>query len=150
MTEPTKRGEHDSGELTIRDVSEIMAKQDVAMVGTHHGDDVAVRPMSNNRDVEFDGDTFFFTTDDTLTVADIRDNPRVSVSYQDVDEDRFIAMTGEAHLHTEREMLEKHWQPHMSQWFEDGLDTDGLTLIAIRADRVHYWVGRTEGELVLD
>lgn len=150
MTQPTKRGEHDSGELTIRDVSAIMAKQDVAMVGTRHGDDVAVRPMSNNRDVEFDGDTYFFTTDDTLTVADIKADPRVSVSYQDVDDDRFIAMTGEATLHTERSQLEAHWQKHMSQWFEGGLDTEGLTLIAVRADRVHYWVGRTEGELVLD
>ena len=150
MSEPTKRGEHDdSGDLSIKDIAKIMRKQDIAMFATRHGDDVAVRPMSNNQDVEFDGDTYFFTTDDTLTVADIKAHPRVSCNYRDVDEDQFIALSGEATLHTDRDLQEKHWQEHMSQWFEDGLDTDGLTLIKVHAERVHYWVGRKEGELTL-
>ena len=150
MADTHKRGEHDKSEMSIKDISKIMAKQDIAMLGTRHGDDQAVRPMSNNRDVEFDGDTYFFTTDDTTTVADIKAHPRVSVSYADAEDDVFIAMTGTATLHTDRETQEKHWKPALEQWFEDGLDTEGLTLIRVNAERVHHWCGRDENELVLD
>ena len=150
MSEPTKRGEHTAGGMSIEDISTVMRKQDIAMLGTRHGDDQAVRPMSNNRDVDFDGDTYFFTTDDTTTVADIKAHPRVSVSYADADDDVFIAMTGTATLHTDRDTQKKHWKPELEQWFEGGLDTPGLTLIRVDADRVHHWCGRSEGELVLD
>ena len=132
--------------MTLKDVAKIMRKQDIAMLSTRHGDDTATRPMSNNRDVEFDGDTYFFTTDDTTTVADIRKHARVGLSYQDTEDDLFIAMTGEASLHTDKDLLKKHWKDSLEAWFEDGLETDGLTLIKVDADRVHYWKSRDEGE----
>ena len=146
----TTTQQSDDSKLTIKDLSKIMAKQDIAMLATRHGDDIATRPMSNNRDVEFDGDTYFFTTADTTTVEDIKADPRVSVSYQSNEDDTYIAMTGRATLHTDRDLQEKHWKEQLSNWFEDGLDTDGLTLIKVHAERVHHWCGRSENELVLD
>ncbi|MGB3457528.1 MAG: pyridoxamine 5'-phosphate oxidase family protein [Litorimonas sp.] len=138
-----------SDTLSIEKLSEIMARQDKAMLVTRHGDDSAVRPMSNNREVDDDGDTFFFTHGDTTTVADIKDHERVSVSYQDTDDDTYIALSGPAKLHTDRATLEKHWKESLKDWFEDDLDTDGLTLIEVNAERVHYWIGRDSGELTL-
>lgn len=136
-----------SQDLTIKELSKMMAKQDIAMLITRHGDDSAVRPMSNNKDVEFDGDTFFFSSGDSTSISDIKSHSRVSVTYQDTEDDIFIALTGTAKLHTDKDILKKHWKEALSAWFEDGLDTDGLTLIEINADRVHYWLGRDEGEL---
>ncbi|MGB6230925.1 MAG: pyridoxamine 5'-phosphate oxidase family protein [Litorimonas sp.] len=136
-------------DMTIADIAKTMAKIDKAMLVTRHGDDSAARPMSNNKDVEFDGDTYFFTTADTTTVEDIKAHDRVSVTYQDTDEDTYIALSGTAKLHTARETLEKHWKDELDAWFDNGLDTDGLTLIAVNADRVHYWIGREGGEIVL-
>ncbi|WP_298913901.1 pyridoxamine 5'-phosphate oxidase family protein [uncultured Algimonas sp.] len=135
--------------LSIEKLSKMMAKQDIAMLVTRHGDDSAVRPMSNNREVEFDGDTHFFTRADTTTVDDIKAHDRVSVTYQDTEDDTFIVLTGTASLHTDRDTLEEHWKDELSNWFEDGLETDGLTLVRVDADRVHYWIGRKEGELTL-
>ena len=137
-------------DLTIKDLSKTMRRMDIAMLSTRHGDDIAVRPMSNNRDVDFDGDTYFFTTDDTTTVGDIRKDARVGVSYQDDAEDCYIALQGEASLHTDRATQEKHWKPELEKWFENGLDTDGLTLIKVDAKRAHYWKGRKESEIVID
>ena len=135
--------------MDIKALAKVMRAQDIAMLSTRHGDDTATRPMSNNRDVEFDGDTYFFTTRDTTTVADIEAHPRVGVSYQDTDSDTFISLQGEAALHTDRDTLAKHWKPELARWFEDGLDTKGLTLIAVRAERAHYWREREEGEIVM-
>ena len=140
----------DAKSFTVKDISKMMAKQDLAMLITRHGDDSAVRPMSNNRDVEFDGDTFFFSTADTLTVQDIKDHKRVTVSYQDTDDGLFMSMSGAASLHTDQKMLKEHWKDNLEKWFEDGLDTEGLTLIEVNADRIHYWSGRDEGEITLD
>ena len=137
-------------DMTIKDLSQKMRAQDIAMLCTRHDDDIAVRPMSNNRDVDFDGDTWFFTHGDTTTVADIAQDARVCVSYQDDEEGCYIALQGEASLHTDRETLEKHWKEEIAQWFEDGLDTEGLTLIRVDAARAHYWKGREEGEIVID
>ena len=146
----TTTQQSDDDKLSIKDLSRIMRKQDIAMLSTLHKGKVAVRPMSNNRDVDFDGDTYFFTTSDTTTVEDIKADPNVTVSYQDNDEDTYIALTGEASLHTDRETQEKHWQDKLEQWFEGGLDTEGLTLIKVNATRVHHWCGRSENEMVLD
>lgn len=135
--------------LSIEKLSKMMAKQDIAMLVTRHGDDSAVRPMSNNREVEFDGDTHFFTTADTTTVEDIKKHDRVSVTYQDTDDDIFIALTGTAKLHTDHDVLRKHWKDQLENWFENGIETKGLTLVEVNAERVHYWIGRKEGELTL-
>jgi len=137
-------------DLTIKDLAKTMRKMDIAMLATHHGDDIAVRPMSNNRDVDFDGDTYFFTNGDTTTVADIKSDARVGVSYQDDESDCYIALTGEASLHTDKDVLKHHWKESLAKWFENGLETDGLTLIKVDASRAHYWKGRKEGEVVID
>lgn len=38
----------------------------------------------------------------------------------------------------------------LNRWFEDGVDTPGLTLIRVRAGRIRWWGGEDgEGELRL-
>ncbi len=34
-------------------------------------------------------------------------------------------------------------------WFEQGIDTPGLVLIKVAAERIHYWDGKDQGELTL-
>ena len=136
-------------DLTIKDLSKSMRKQDIAMLTTKHSGKIATRPMSNNRDVEFDGDTHFFTTADTTTVSDIENDAHVGVSYQDTEDDLYISLQGEAKLHSDKETLEKHWKPELEKWFESGLETEGLTLVEVNATRAHYWKGRKEGEIII-
>ena len=136
--------------MTIKDLSKIMKELDIAMLATKtHGGKLGARPMSNNRDVEFDGDTFFFSRGDTTTIADIKSDPQVGVTYADDRDGIYIALQGEAKLHTDKALLKEHWKPALEKWFEDGLQTDGLTLIEVNATRAHYWKGREEGEIVI-
>ena len=60
-------------DLKLTEISEKMRDIDFAILSTRtEGGAVAGRPMSNNRQVEYDGDRFFFTCDDARTVIDIR------------------------------------------------------------------------------
>ncbi|QDP18988.1 pyridoxamine 5'-phosphate oxidase family protein [Sphingomonas xanthus] len=141
--------------FTLKDVSEKMRDIDFAILSTRtEGGSVAGRPMSNNRNVDFDGDTYFFTCDDARTVADIRRDSNVGVSYQSKSgmlgmKPFFIAMEGRASLVQDKEQFAKHWDKDLDSWFKQGIDTPGLTMVRVEAERIHYWDGYEEGELDL-
>ena len=68
---------------TLSDIAEKMRDLDFCMLSTRtESGAIASRPMSNNRDVDYDGDSWFFTCDDTHMVAEIGADPRVGLSYQ--------------------------------------------------------------------
>ena len=143
-------------DMTLAEISEKMRDIDFAILSTRTEDGaLAGRPMSNNRDVEFDGDSYFFTCDETRTVADIRRDPNVGLAYQAKSgmlglKPFFITLEGRAELSTDKAELREHWTKDLDAWFEQGIDTPGLTLIKVKGKRLHYWDGFDEGELALD
>jgi general stress protein 26 len=143
-------------DLSLKDLSEKMRDIDFAMLSTRTEEGaIAARPMSNNRQVEFDGDTYFFTLDSTRTVADIRREDQVGVAYQDKSgalhlKPFFITIEGRAELIQDKAQFAEHWTKDLDRWFEDGIDTPGLTLIRVEADRLHYWDGYDEAEIPLN
>ena len=142
-------------EMTLEEVSEKMRDIDFAILSTRtEGGSVAGRPMSNNREVEFDGDSFFFTCEDTRTVADIRRDPNVGLGYQSKSgmlhmKPFFLTVEGRASLIEDKSQFAEHWTKDLEAWFKEGIDTPGLTLIKVEAERLHYWDGYEEGELEL-
>lgn len=143
-------------DLTLQDISEKMRDIDFAILSTRTGDGaIAARPMSNNRQVEYDGDNFFFTLQDTGSARDISGDPRVGVAYQGKSgalgmKPFFITIEGSAELIRDKERFADHWTDDLNDWFKDGVDTPGLVLIKVHAQRLHYWDGYHEGEIDLD
>lgn len=143
-------------ERTLSDLAEQMRDIDFCMLTTRsEGGALASRPMSNNREVEFDGDCFFFSHGDTRTVEDISRDPQVGLGYQGKGgmlggKPFFIAAEGRGELIRDKAQFAEHWTKDLDRWFEQGIDTPGLTLIKVRADRLHYWDGGDEGEIVLE
>jgi general stress protein 26 len=71
-------------EWTLDDISGKLRDIDFAMLLTHtESGEIAGRPMSNNRDVEYDGDSYFFTSEQTRTVADIERDRKVERWFED-------------------------------------------------------------------
>ena len=142
-------------QLKLEEVSEKMRDIDFAVLSTRtEGGSVAGRPMSNNRDVEFDGDSYFFTCDDARMVADIRRDPNVGLAYQSKSgmlgmKPFFLTLEGRASLIQDKSKFAEHWTKDLDAWFKDGIDTPGLTMIRVEAERLHYWDGYEEGELEL-
>jgi general stress protein 26 len=141
--------------MTLSEISEKMRDIDFAVLSTRtESGAIAGRPMSNNREVEFDGDSFFFTCDDTRTVADIRRDPHVGLTYQAKSgllgmKPFFLTLEGRASLIEDKGEFAEHWTKDLNEWFKRGIDTPGLTLIRVEAERLHYWDGFNEGELDL-
>jgi general stress protein 26 len=140
---------------TIADLAEKMRDIDFTMLVTRTANGaLAARPMSNNRDVDYDGDSYYFTDQRARMVADIEADPNVGLSFQGTSgilgqRPFFVAVEGVAELIREKRALEPHWNPDLDRWFPDGLDTPGLVMIHVHAARVHYWDGEDEGEIVV-
>ena len=142
-------------DLSLQEISEKMRDIDFAVLSTRtEGGSLAGRPMSNNREVEFDGDSYFFTCDDARTVSDIQRDPNVGLAYQAKSgmlglKPFFLTLEGSASLIKDKARFAEHWNKDLDAWFKQGIDTPGLTLIKVHAERIHYWDGYDEGELDL-
>ena len=134
---------------SLSDLSDKMREIDIAMLMTRtDGGAIAGRPMSNNGDVEYDGDSYYFTMQDARMVGDIEADPTVSLAFQG--EDMFmVAVQGKGEIVRDKEAFDEHWNADLDEWFEDGIDTEGLVMIKVSAERVHYWDGEENGEIRL-
>ena len=143
-------------ERTLQDISEKVRDIDFTVLSTRtQSGAIAGRPMSNNRQVDYDGDSHFFALEDTGTVADIRNDPNVALSYQAKSgvlgmKPFFITVEGRAELIRDKGRFTDHWTKDLDSWFEQGVDTPGLVLIKVVAQRLHYWDGYDEGEIALE
>ena len=143
-------------DLKLSDIAEKMRDIDFTMLSTRTSDGgIAARPMSNNRQVDYDGDSYFFACDDTGTVKDIQNDPNVGLGFQAKSgllnmKPFFITVQGEAELIKDKARFEEHWTKDLDSWFKQGIDTPGLTLIKVHASRLHYWDGYDEGEITLE
>lgn len=141
---------------TLAELAEIMKDIDFAMLSTHtQNGAIASRPMSNNRQVEYDGDNWFFACEDTRLIDDIRANPDVGLGFQGKAgllgmRPLFVSIEGKAELIKDKVQFEAHWTRDLELWFKEGVDTPGLTLIKVHGIRAHYWDGEDQGEIVLD
>ena len=140
---------------TLADLSEKMRDIDFTMLSTQtEGGAIAGRPMSNNREVGYDGDSYYFALDDTRTVQDIARDPQVGLGFQGKAgllgmRPFFVAVEGRGELIRDKAQFAEHWTTDLDRWFEQGIDTPGLVLIKVAATRVHYWDGEDEGELTV-
>ena len=106
-------------ELTLKEISEKMRDIDFAMLSTRtEGGSLAGRPMSNNREVDYDGDSYFFTCDETRTVADILRDPNVALSYQAKSgmlglKPFFITVQGRADAIKDKARFAEHWHKEL-------------------------------------
>ncbi|PZQ19659.1 MAG: pyridoxamine 5'-phosphate oxidase, partial [Sphingopyxis macrogoltabida] len=86
---------------------------------------------------------------------DIANDRRVGLSYQGKAgmlgmRPFFIAVEGDAALIRDKAEFARHWTKDLDRWFQQGVDTPGIVLIRVTAQRVHYWDGEDEGEVTLN
>ena len=142
-------------DMTLDDLSEKMGKIDFGMLSTRtEGGALASRPMSNNGEVAWRGDSFFFTYEAARTIADIERDPEVGLTFTGAvgllgGPPLFIAVEGRAELIRDKARFAEHWNKDLGRWFEQGIDTPDLVMIQVRARRIHYWNGSDEGEVPL-
>lgn len=142
-------------DMTLQDISEKMGGIDIAILSTHtENGQIANRPMSNNGDVTYDGNSYYFTFEEALTVRDISRDPKVALGFAGKSgifssNGLYIAVEGHAELIRDKAAFKEHWVSDLDVWFEQGVDTPNIVLIKVRATRIKYWDGEDEGEIEL-
>jgi len=140
-------------DLTLHDLSKKMAKLDFAMMATRSAAGViTARPMSNNGDVAYRGDSYFFAYQDSRKIADLRSDPRTTLSYTGAagmlgGPPLFVTVEGRAALIEDRQAFADHWTKDLDRYFPEGIDTPGVVMIRVDAERLRYWDGSDEGEI---
>jgi len=143
------------GQMSLQDVAETLRDIDFVMLNTHtEGGQIAARPMSNNREVDYDGDSWFFVDQESRTFTDLERDPKVSLSAQGGKglfgkPPLFIAIEGHAEIIRDRGEFVEHWVSDLERWWPQGVDTPGLALVKVHANRIHYWDGEDQGELTV-
>ncbi|NML64640.1 pyridoxamine 5'-phosphate oxidase family protein [Hymenobacter sp. RP-2-7] len=132
---------------TLKEIAAKMANLDIALLTTRTSrGQLTSRPMSNNGDVEYDGNSYYFTFEKSRTVQDITEDAHVNLGFSGA-KGLYISITGAASLIRQKAILQQHWVPSLNQWFPEGVDTPGVVLVHVKAQRIKYWQGEDEGEL---
>src|SRR5689334_17802807 len=92
------------GRDAIPEIAQLLREIDTCMLASR-GDDgeLHARPMSNNRQVEWDGDSWFFAPADGRLAAELRGDPAVITTYRADDRFAFVALSGRAEIVTDAE-----------------------------------------------
>jgi len=131
-------------------IADVMKDVDICMMTTVSTDGrLHNRPMSNNKDVEWDGKTWFFAYADSSQVQEIERNPNVNLGYSRPDKIIFVSLTGSGAIVRDDLQKKKHWHKELKMWFPNGPEDDKVVLICVDAQYVYYWSKKGDGGLEL-
>ncbi len=96
------------------------------------------RPMYTQQ-VEFGGELWFFTSDDSGKVAEIETDSDVNLAYAEPKDSRYVSVSGKAEIIHDRAKIEELWNPALNAWFKDGKDDPHVALLRVTVTEAEYW-----------
>lgn len=116
---------------------------------------IAARPMSNNTQVDYNGDHWFFSKDTSRTCSDIQRDPAVTLTYHGSagvlgvvgKPGPMVVIQGSAEVVRDKEVFRAHWVPELEFWFENGIDDPQMVMFRVRASRINFWDGMETEEI---
>ncbi|NJL61931.1 MAG: pyridoxamine 5'-phosphate oxidase family protein [Methylacidiphilales bacterium] len=131
---------NDSNSENLKKIREMIKDIDYAMLTTIDSEGkLHSRPMATNKEVEFDGDVWFFTYASSLKVDEINRHHEVNVSYAAPNKQSYISLSGVAELVRDRSKLEELWQPQLKAWFPKEIDEPDIALLKVNVEKAEYW-----------
>ena len=122
-------------------IAALLRRLDICMLTTRseegglHG-----RPMSNNGDVEYDGDSWFFAEEGSRKVVEIDADARVELAFIDTAGATWINLEGDATVvRDDPDRKRTLWMDDLKRWFENGPDDPGVVLIKVSARHIDAW-----------
>jgi general stress protein 26 len=129
-----------SNSENLKKIREMIKDIDYAMLTTIDSEGkLHSRPMATNKEVEFDGDVWFFTYASSLKVDEVNRHHEVNVSYAAPNKQSYVSLTGVAELVRDRSKLEELWQPQLKAWFPKELNEPDIALLKVNVEKAEYW-----------
>jgi general stress protein 26 len=128
----------DTRQESVEKLKSLIEGIDFCMLTTIDGGYLRSRPMST-QEFEYDGDLWFFTSDNTHKVEEIAKDNRVNVSYSKPGDDTYVSVSGRTEVVKDREKIEEYWSPVLKAWFPEGKDDPHLCLLRVSVEQAEYW-----------
>ena len=96
------------------------------------------RPMAY-RQVDSDGDLWFFSKRGSRKAKEIEADPAVLISFADPKAQHFVSITGQAEIIADRAVVREKWSEIYRAWFPGGPGDEDVVAIRIHAERAEYW-----------
>ena len=123
---------------SIEKIRELAHGIDFCMLTTIDSGHLRSRPMST-QEMDFDGELWFFTSDDTHKVTEIEKDNRVNLAYSKPDDNVYLSISGRAEVVKDRAKIEELWSPVLKAWFPEGKDDPTLCLLKVSVEQAEYW-----------
>ncbi|MES2207613.1 MAG: pyridoxamine 5'-phosphate oxidase family protein [Pseudomonadota bacterium] len=96
------------------------------------------RPMANH-EIDKNGDIWFFTSKDSTIAANISANPHVSLGYSSPEDGNYVAITGNAYLVDDHEIIVQKWTSDVQAWFPQGVNDPDIVLVRVHPINGQFW-----------
>ena len=131
----------------IGQIAELLRSIDICMFTTTAEDgELTSRPMSNNREVEWDGDSYFFAPTEGRLVTQLKADPTATTTYRAEKDWTFVALAGKASVEDDPELKKRYWLDELEQWFPNGPEDPGVSLVKFSATSARWWTKDGDGE----
>ncbi len=136
----------------LASVAKLLKQLDICMLTTRAANgDLHGRPMSNNGEVEFDGDSWFFSFEDSRKVREIDADALTEMAFIDTQNGTWVNVEGEATVVRDDPKRKRElWQEDLERWFSEGPDDPNVVLIKVRASHIDAWAGEHEYSFDVD
>lgn len=106
----------------------------------HANGHMHARPMTTqNTRLDEDRVLWLFMSRKSETAADIAALPSVCMSFADPGSDRYVSLSGSAHISEDRAKKEALWSPLTKAWFPAGVEDPDLLLVRLDIAHADYW-----------
>jgi general stress protein 26 len=96
------------------------------------------RPMLSQKQ-EFDGTLWYFCHLIDDKVKEIQLNNKVCLSFVSPADDVWVSISGTAEVISDRDVMQKMWNPGLKQWFPHEINDKKIALIKVTAHNGEYW-----------
>ena len=135
-----------TGREAIPQIATLINQIDICLFATR-GDDgqLHARPMSNNGQVEWDGQSWFFAPTDGRLVTELRTDPAAVAAYRAEEGFAFVSVSGRATIETDPELKKRYWLDDLERWFPNGPADPNVALIRLDAEEAQWWTEDGDG-----
>ena len=131
--------EHGSMDGNIRKIGDFIKGIDFAMLTTlTENGHLQSRPMAT-QDVDFNGDIYFFTYDNSKKAEQVTQDQRVNLAYSQPNKQNYLSVSGTAVIVHDPDKMKELWQPQLKAWFPQGLDTPHIVLLKVSVESAELW-----------
>jgi general stress protein 26 len=103
-----------------------------------HDGTIHSRPMGT-REVDEEGNIWFFTSSASGKVASIDEHPEVNLAYVSPEKGTYVSVVGNAKVVQDKAKEKELWTPMMNAWFPKGIQDPDLVLLKVGVESAEYW-----------